>query len=420
MALSFGAQGTTIAGTTSIDVPYPAGITAGQMLVLFVGTKYDPNPPATPSGWTLGASSAGGSGSSGVDTGVGDVRQYYKIADGTESGTVNLANASANVMVGRMARFTKGATKNWGVSTGFGNQNSANQNWSVSTTLTDVDNGDLVFSTCFVNSNVSSFSAEAITATGLTLGTETERTDFQSAMGDDMSLVAVSHPVTGGPATSAVTYAMTSSNPATTDQPAGAVVLIRFRELDAFTIDPSGIASAEAFGTPHVAHAIDCSAIASAEAFGTTVIGLVLDPAGVASAEAFGDPALSHELGISGIASLEAFGTTVMDQAIYPAGVASEEAFGATEVAEVQSILPTGIQTEEAFGAPSMELWIQPVGIASAEVFGTPSLALGAIDVETLYDVGYEKNFTATATFERNWSATVEAAGDASFTAEVD
>ncbi len=477
MAIAIGSQGTVVAGTTSVALTLPASIAAGDLLIAAVVTKYPPNNPPEPTGWNLQGNTSGGTGAAGADSGTVDVRWFYRVADGTESGTVTFTNASANAMIGRIFRMTKAAAKNWGIISGVGAQNTATVNWSVATTLTDVTTNDHVFAVAGVNGNTTSYSAEAITATGIT-STDAERTDQGSANGDDLHLVMSNHIITAGPASTNVVYAMTAAG-SSGNTPAGAVVLIRLREVD-LNIDPSGIASLEAFGTPHVAHVVDCSAIASAEAFGTTVIGLPVDASGIATAEAFGTPVavlvvapsgvaseeafgtttldqaiypssaaseeafgtpvlglvlepgaiasdesfgtavLVHELGISGIASLEAFGQPVLDQAIYPAGVASDEAFGTAEVVEVQSILPTGIPTEEAFGSPTMQVWIQPVGIASAEVFGTPSLALGTIDVETLYDVGYEKNFTATATFERNWSATVEAAGDASFTAEVD
>ena len=59
------------------------------------------------------------------------------------------------------------------------------------------------------------------------------------------------------------------------------------------TLYPSGIASAEAFGTAQLNLKLEPTAIASAEAFGNAVVsggGQTLEPSGIASGEAFGTP----------------------------------------------------------------------------------------------------------------------------------
>lgn len=373
MAVSFGSQGAGVAGTTSIDVAYPASIAAGNMLVAFICTKYPGNAPPAPSGWTLAVSRTGGAGASGVDSGDVDIRMFTKIADGTETGTVTFANAGANCMSGRMARFTKAAAKNWDVSTGFGSQNTATASWSVSTTLTDVTGGDVVFSVCGVNSNVNTFSAEAITATGLTVGTETERTDAGTASGDDAHLVAASHVITAGPATSIVTFTMTSSG-SSTNEPAGAVVLLRLREANAYEADPGGIASAESFGSPELAHAVDSGSAASAEAFGTPVLEQVIHCSGIASAESVPSPHVVLELGIGGIASLESFGTPVFELLLAPSSIASAEVVPSPTI--VLLLDAGGIASAEAFGTPALAHAIDAISIASLEAFGAPNVVL--------------------------------------------
>jgi len=69
-------------------------------------------------------------------------------------------------------------------------------------------------------------------------------------------------------------------------------------KVGGLTIEPTGIASAEAFGTPTVAVGaaqISPTGIASAEAFGTPTVGVELhiEPTGIASAEAFGTPTVT-------------------------------------------------------------------------------------------------------------------------------
>jgi len=127
-------------------------------------------------------------------------------------------------------------------------------------------------------------------------------------------------------------------------------------------LTPTGITSAEAFGTPVVTTGsvdISPSGIASTEAFGTAVLSQAtfITPNGIASEEAFGTAALTPGAVIvtpSGIASAEAFGTAVITQGfvITPTGIASAEAFGTAAITTgAVNLSPTGIASEEAFGS---------------------------------------------------------------------
>lgn len=90
MAASFVAAGSV--GTSSAT--YPAGITAGDFLLMWI-TRSSSTPAALPSGWTdIGTVTAGGSSPSG--------RWCYKIATGSESGSVAVTtNAKAQILVFR-------------------------------------------------------------------------------------------------------------------------------------------------------------------------------------------------------------------------------------------------------------------------------------------------------------------------------
>lgn len=161
--------------------------------------------------------------------------------------------------------------------------------------------------------------------------------------------------------------------------------------LGGTTISPSGIASAEAFGTAVITTGpvtVSPTGIASAEAFGTAVITtgpVTVSPSSIASAEAFGTPTITTgavTVSPTGIASAEAFGTATITTGpvtISPTGIASAEAFGTAivTVAGVDTISPTGIASAEAFGTPTITVGavtISPIGIASAEAFGTPTI----------------------------------------------
>lgn len=132
------------------------------------------------------------------------------------------------------------------------------------------------------------------------------------------------------------------------------------------TISPTGISSAEAFGSPTV-----------------TAGAVTISPSGIASAEAFGTPSITATWTISptGIASGEAFGTPTLTPGavtIIPAGIASGEAFGVPVISSDGTILPTGIPSGEAFGTPTISggpITLQPTGIPSAEAFGVPAIS---------------------------------------------
>lgn len=138
-------------------------------------------------------------------------------------------------------------------------------------------------------------------------------------------------------------------------------------------VDPSGIASAEAFGTSVMASDVAPSGIASTEAFGTATAVSALAATAIASAEAFGADAVTMALGANGIASTETFGAMSLADALSVSGIASAEAFGAPAAIEI--LAASGIASLEAFGTGSLQGEIVASGIASTEAFGAPTMA---------------------------------------------
>ena len=147
------------------------------------------------------------------------------------------------------------------------------------------------------------------------------------------------------------------------------------------TIEPSAIASAEAFGTAKLNLQLKPSAIASAEAFGTAKLILKLLPSSIASAEAFGTPAIS-QIGYiqpTAIASAEAFGTAavIIYQFLSPTGIASAEALGTPQLNLWLAV--SAIPSQEAFGTPKFTLYLLPSGISSGEAIGSATIIPGAV-----------------------------------------
>jgi len=131
------------------------------------------------------------------------------------------------------------------------------------------------------------------------------------------------------------------------------------------TISPTGIPTAEAFGTPSIvlgAVTISPTSIPSEEAVGEPIVtsgATVLLPVSIPSEEAVGTPEV-----ITGLVSIE------------PVSIPSEEAVGEPIVTSgITVIAPTGIPSGEAFGeavVANLLKIIEPLGIESEELFGIP------------------------------------------------
>ena len=152
----------------------------------------------------------------------------------------------------------------------------------------------------------------------------------------------------------------------------------------AVTLSPSGIASAEAFGTATATATLIASpgGIASAEALGAAAVSTVLtaSPAAIASGEAFGTAAATATLTVSpsGIATGESLGSPAVSYILTasPSGIASGETFGTPAMSGTLTATADGIATEEAFGTPfttGSPVVATAVGIGTLEVFGTPT-----------------------------------------------
>jgi hypothetical protein len=105
VAVAFATAGTGAATTSgTVSVPYPTGLESGHVLVAHVLT-WSGSAVTTPSGWTLITSGAPGGGS-------GFHAAFFKIADGSESGSLSVVTTGGGSAgtYGRMYRFTGAAS----------------------------------------------------------------------------------------------------------------------------------------------------------------------------------------------------------------------------------------------------------------------------------------------------------------------
>ncbi|MEM2129705.1 MAG: M14-type cytosolic carboxypeptidase, partial [Candidatus Bathyarchaeia archaeon] len=149
----FAGAGAGIAGTGSTLQPsYPSGLQTGDLILLQVTVRDTTNIPTTPTGFTLlyGPNS----------TGTGRQWIYYKISDGTETGTITITIAGSAVKVARMYAFRNTATTDFAESAAF--TSGLGTTISAPSSVTTSGNNQLVVAFVFVtyNNAVSSFTGE--------------------------------------------------------------------------------------------------------------------------------------------------------------------------------------------------------------------------------------------------------------------
>ena len=230
--ISYVGIGTAATGTTPITPSYPAGILAGDLLVMSVINKYPASPPATPAGWTPAGQAQGGAGSSGDDSGQVLSTVFVKEAAGGESGTVSVTVAGANSSSAIILAFRKTAGTAWDYAATGGSDNSAGTSWSAAGAANPgIRAGDLVVAASAANSDAPSFSAQAVVAAGVTgWSAAAEMHDAAVGSGNDMRHVVSRHPVLAGDATGIPTFTMTGSS-TSGNYPAGATVMLRLRTI---------------------------------------------------------------------------------------------------------------------------------------------------------------------------------------------
>lgn len=233
-AVAWGANGTlTTTGTTAPTVAYPAGITAGQQLVLVVVNRPNTSAVTKPSGWDDIDTITGGAGSEGAGTGTIRLTAFKRIADGTESGSLTLSITSGTSVCAVIFRCTRGLGKDFLVESRTGADSSAGTAVSVGFgSPLAYTAGDLVLVAFASSEDTATFASETLTATGTTTGTLNERIEQAVTTGNDCKLLLCEFPITAGPASAAATFAATASGTNSANV-AGPAMLIRISQIDA-------------------------------------------------------------------------------------------------------------------------------------------------------------------------------------------
>ncbi|SHI68578.1 hypothetical protein [Streptomyces sp. 3214.6] len=231
MTISYVAAGALSQATVTITPAYPAGATAGRLAILQVVSGH-PNDsiPSTPSGWTLVETFSGGGGSFGSGTGPRRLTWFARVLIGSDAApTTTLPTGTGELLAGRIHVLSRSAGTGWRWASSSGEDTSSGTGFSVvgATALTWTT-GDFALIGYALPVSTAALSAEAITATGITFGTVTERADDQITSGNAGRLGAATGSVTAGTGAQAPTLAATASTATT-----GVAGVLRVREASA-------------------------------------------------------------------------------------------------------------------------------------------------------------------------------------------
>jgi hypothetical protein len=278
MAVSYGAAGAfaySAQNGTSVAPAYPTGITAGQMLVLFVAMKpstANSGTVTTPAGWTSvgGITGAGGYGTTlGADTGNTNIFVYTKKAVGNETGSLTVTVGTNNVCVAQIMRFTT-SLGDWAPHAIATGSQAATPTTSLSVATTagiDIAANDAVlalFSTPTDVTTPSQYSAQGFTHTGTTFGTRTEIGEWDSGTGNDMGGVATVAQATAGGGSGTFTFTATLAGTLTNVR--GPLAVLRLRDMAPVTLVVQNAAHTQSAGSPTLTQIVNTTLTTQAAA----------------------------------------------------------------------------------------------------------------------------------------------------------
>ena len=227
MAVAFVAAGAWVEGTTSVTPGLPAGMAAGDVMVLFVGCKPFSATIVEPTGWTLIPGSDGADGTVANVGGAGSVlwaafQRAWQSGDAAPVVTITSGSISGGVTHG----YSKGAGT-WDVAAAKGSD--AVSDTALSLTM-DADPGitagDHLAGFAIIPDN-QTMVTPTLTAASATIGTPNKQpaTSLSTASAEDLAATGLEVACTAGTATAAAVQGWTLGGAET-----GGGCLVRLRE----------------------------------------------------------------------------------------------------------------------------------------------------------------------------------------------
>lgn len=229
MAITTGTLGAAISGTTSLNVVLPAGIDAGDLIIISVGGRF--SDVSAPAGWYKLVTASGGLGSEAADSGVVTGAIFVKEALDTSdaSSTVVITGTNSTTLTARSTFLNKAADKAWTFMTDTAQDTVAGTSWS--TTFANsppVAPGDKVLVMNIANTDAYGISANSITATDASFTGGFVTMSQASSNGNDVHTYGLITNVSAS-ISNPITYSATYSG-STAVAPTGPALLVRFRE----------------------------------------------------------------------------------------------------------------------------------------------------------------------------------------------
>ena len=223
ISISFVAAGAGVAGTTTLDIPYPAGILAGDMLVIAAASRS--NTFGTIGGWTRETDSGSNGETDSGDTGTIFNQVFWKEAAGGETGTLPLVGlvTPSNVAVMLCYRKTGGT---WSVADDEVDTSDASSGWYTgSNGVMSHAAGDILVAASAVNGNGINWSGAIIGGSG-TMGATAVRADMSTSLGFDCRILVADTKVVSG---SGSLWEFEMEPDAGSPIPAGCTIMLRLR-----------------------------------------------------------------------------------------------------------------------------------------------------------------------------------------------
>ena len=268
-----------VSTTTTLNLVYPEH-EIGDMFVMFISTRGTSDPTLlAPYGWTSLGSYNGGAGTFGADAGNARTTAYYREATSRRWGTQAVALTSADVAIGQILSVHTKNIDTWTIDSDGGTDTSAGTDWSTTGSGIDLnsgDGGDLLIVGSAINTDAYTYSAHALSASGITFGEVTQTVTYNTTSGNDANLNIVMSRVTSGTGSGAPTLTMTASG-STANAPAGSSLFVKIVGISS-VMTVSGTANGNDGATVKVALGASAQAQTTTISSGTWTISDVTRP----------------------------------------------------------------------------------------------------------------------------------------------
>lgn len=227
-AIAFVSAGTATTGNSAaMSVAYPSSPAAGNLILCCIASKEPTSPSTVPAGMALLTSVTGVSGGAvGANAGPMTVYVYFKISDGTETGSVSFTVTGQDAYVGRMFLYSCTTNYTWSLSKfTSGEDSSSGTGYAVAGAAgIDLAANDYIVGIAGLTRGNATASAETFSATSAVFGTVNERSDTAYGSSPGAWLVVADAPVTTGN-NNVPTYGATLSGASV-----GPAIILRLRE----------------------------------------------------------------------------------------------------------------------------------------------------------------------------------------------